>query len=176
MPAYVQPVVRLEFGARSDHWPAIEGIVEPYAASEFPGLFARPRTTVRTLAAERTFWEKVTLLHAEHHRPADKPIAGRLSRHYYDVVRLYQNPIGQQALRQMDLLVSVVKHKTLFFHSGWANYHSARPGSIRLLPAPERVAELERDYQAMVEMIFGDPSPFDEILSLLGELERRLND
>ena len=131
---------------------------------------------MRTLAAERTFWEKVTLLHAEHPRPADKPIPSRLPRHYYDVVRLYQNPVGQKALLRPDLLASVVEHKMLFFYSGWANYHSARLGSIRLLPAPERLAELKRDYHAMAEMIFGDPPPFDELLTLLGEVERRLND
>ncbi len=67
---YVQPQVRLEIGARSDHWPVLDGTVEPYAATEFPNVFEDQQTTVRTLAAERSFWEKVALLHAEHHRPA----------------------------------------------------------------------------------------------------------
>ena len=32
----------------------------------------------------------MTLLHAEYHRPAEKPVAGRLSRHYFDDVRLME--------------------------------------------------------------------------------------
>jgi hypothetical protein len=38
-PAYVRPVVRLEIGARSDHWPAVEATVSPYAAADFPRVF-----------------------------------------------------------------------------------------------------------------------------------------
>jgi hypothetical protein len=30
----------------------------------------------------RTFWEKATILHSEHHRPIDKPTPDRFSRHY----------------------------------------------------------------------------------------------
>ena len=173
--AYVQPQVQLEIGARSDHWPSLEGTVEPYAATEFPNVFDTPQAMVRTLAAERTFWEKVTLLHAEYYRPSEKPIGSRLSRHYYDVVRLYQGDIGQRALAQQNLLESVVRHKSLFFRSGWANYQSAVPGSVRLSPKEARVDDLNRDYQAMTEMFFSEPPSFDEILQVIEELESRIN-
>jgi len=175
LPAYVTPAVYLEMGARSDHWPVVEAPIQPYAAQEFPKLFSRPHAVVRALSAERTFWEKVTLLHTEHHRPAEKSIAERLSRHYYDVFRLCQGPIGERALADTGLLASVVRHKTLFFHSGWANYDSAVPGSIRILPPDYRIAELRRDYASMAEMIFGEPPEFDTVFSDLESLERRLN-
>jgi hypothetical protein len=172
---YVQPQVRLEIGARSDHWPVMAGKVEPYAAAEFPNVFEKQRAIVRTLAAERTFWEKVTLLHAEHHWPAEKPIGERLSRHYYDVAQLYSGQIGQRAVAQTELLESVVRHKSLFFHSGWANYQTAVPGSIRLLPREGRLAELKRDYESMAEMIFTEPPSLDSILRVIGDLEERIN-
>ena len=35
---YVQPQVRLEIGTRSDHWPVVDGTVEPYAEM----IFAEP--------------------------------------------------------------------------------------------------------------------------------------
>src|SRR5262249_48027287 len=89
-PAYIQPVVRLEVGARSDHWPAIEATVSPYAAADFPKVFKEPECRVLALAAERTFWEKATALHMWYHAPADKKFRDRQSRHYYDVVRLYE--------------------------------------------------------------------------------------
>jgi predicted nucleotidyltransferase component of viral defense system len=172
---YIQPQVRLEIGARSDHWPVLDGEIEPYAATEFPNVFAEREATVRVLAAERTFWEKVTLLHAEHHRPAAKPIGERLSRHYYDVAQLFQGKIGQRAVRQIDLLESVVRHKRLFFHSGWANYQAAVPGSIRLLPKVDRAGELARDYESMGEMIFAEAPSFDFILQVIGQLQEQVN-
>ncbi len=172
---YVRPEVQLEIGARSDHWPSLDGTIEPYAATEFPNVFETPQAIVRTLAAERTFWEKVTLLHAEHHRPPEKSIGPRLSRHYYDVFCLYQGDIGERALGQAHLLESVVRHKSLFFRSGWANYETAVPGSIRISPTEARIDDLKRDYQAMAEMFFGEPPSFDDILQVTSELEERIN-
>src|SRR5262249_39635087 len=83
-PSYIQPFVRLEIGARADPWPTSEEIVTPYAAQDFPQAFKEPACKVRVLAAERTFWEKVTILHRWYHR-ADKTFPDRQSRHYYDV-------------------------------------------------------------------------------------------
>lgn len=174
--SYIRPVIRLELGARSDHWPAEEHVIQPYAAEAFPASFEEPSCQVRTLSAERTFWEKVTLLHAESHRPKDKPSGERMSRHYYDVAKLYQSGIGPKALARADLLEAVVKHKRLFFRSGWANYDTAVPGSIRLVPPDERLAALEADYRTMREtMIFGESYSFDELLAVLGEVEGKLN-
>ena len=57
----------------------------------------------------------------------------------------------------------------------WANYQTAVPGSIRLLPTRSRIDELKRDYKAMAEMIFAEPPPLDAILRVIGELEERIN-
>jgi hypothetical protein len=74
---YVRRVVLLELGARSDHWPVEDGAVRPYAAEVMPEHFKEPECRVRTLTAERTFWEKATLLHALAHKPLDKPRESR---------------------------------------------------------------------------------------------------
>ncbi len=95
---YVRRVVLLELGARSDHWPAEDRAVRPYAAEVMPEVFKQADCPVRSLSAERTFWEKATLLHAEAHRPAGKPIGDRLSRHYYDVAKLYQSRMARGIL------------------------------------------------------------------------------
>ncbi|MDO9542428.1 MAG: nucleotidyl transferase AbiEii/AbiGii toxin family protein [Kiritimatiellia bacterium] len=36
---YIRPMVRLEFGARSDDWPAVDNEIKPYAAAVFPAVF-----------------------------------------------------------------------------------------------------------------------------------------
>jgi Nucleotidyl transferase AbiEii toxin, Type IV TA system len=74
---YVRRVVLLELGARSDHWPVEDGAVRPYASEVMPEQFKVPECRVRTLTAERTFWEKATLLHALAHKPLDKPRESR---------------------------------------------------------------------------------------------------
>jgi len=91
----MRPEVRLEIGARSDHWPTVEGTVSPYAAQELPHAFKNPGCKVHVLAAERTFWEKATLLHMWHHAPGNKKFRDRQSRHYYDVVRMYEHGLGK---------------------------------------------------------------------------------
>jgi len=64
---YNKPVVKAEFGARGDPWPTAPSPVRPYLDDVHPGLAASAVVEVTTLAAERTFWEKATLLHALHH-------------------------------------------------------------------------------------------------------------
>jgi hypothetical protein len=172
---YVRPVVRLEIGARSDHWPAEDATVAPYAAEDFPHLFKVATCRVRVLSAERTFWEKATILHMWYHAPAEKTFRDRQSRHYYDIVRLHENGVGDAAIAEIDLLAKVADHKSVFFASGWAKYEEARPGTLRLVPPPARVSELEKDYEKMREMIFGEPPGFDHILRTLKGIEDRIN-
>ena len=174
-PAYIRPEVRLEIGARSDHWPIIEGTVSPYAAQEFPHAFKDPRCKAHVLAAERTFWEKATLLHMWHHAPADKKFRDRQSRHYYDVVRMYEHDLGKVAVTDIDLLLKVARHKEVFFPAAWARYADAKPGTLRLVPLEARLPELEQDYRKMNEMIFGEPPTFRHLLEVLREIERQVN-
>lgn len=172
---YLRPVVRLEFGARGDQWPDEQGEVRPYAAEEFPELFADPATSVRVLSPKRTFWEKATILHAWYHRPAEKSFLDRQSRHYFDLVRMWGHPVGQAAVRDTTLLEAVAQHKQVFFHEPKARYELAAPGTLRLVPPTARRDELERDYRKMREMIFGQPPTFAELLAGLAAIEEAVN-
>ena len=173
---YVRPVIRLELGARSDDWPAKEGIIKPYAAEIFPEAFTVAASChVHTLEAERTFWEKATILHKEYHRPKDSNPGDRRSRHYYDLCQLSKMTIGDNALQQLDLLHRVVEHKKVFFRSSWAHYETAIPGSFHLVPSPERLVSLRTDYAQMKDMIFGDYPEWAVIIQGLKGLETRIN-
>ncbi len=174
--AYITPRVKLEFGARGDPWPTEEKIVRPYAADDYPDFFETPDTRVTVLSARRTFWEKATALHAEAHRPATSPTPQYFSRHYYDLAMLLDTAEGQAAVGDVDLLAQVAKHKDTFFRSGWANYGTARPGTLRLMPAEARVKALRADYRAMEPMMFDDTSPsFDEILAKIAAVQEMIN-
>ncbi len=174
-PAYIRPMVRLEIGARSDHWPMVKATVSPYAAIEFPDVFKRPQCTVQALAAERSFWVKATLLHMWHHAPLEKKFRDRQSRHYYDMVRMYECGVGKTAVKDVDLLLRVARHKEVFFPAAWARYCDARPGTIRLVPPESRLPELKQDYRKMREMIFGEPPTFEHLIDVLREIEHVVN-
>lgn len=173
---YLSRRVKLEFGARGDAWPMEQRDIQSYAAEEFPDFFESPTCTVDVLALRRTFWEKATILHAEHHRPADLATPLYQSRHYYDLVMLADGEEGKAAMQDIDLLIQVANHKSLFFRSAWAHYETGRRGTLRLRPNPDRLADLRKDYKEMAPMIFDDPTPaFDEIIKRLEELERAIN-
>lgn len=175
VPDYIRPIIRLELGARSDPWPSKEYKIQSYASEVFPDLFDNPIFSVNTLEAERTFWEKATLLHAEYHSPEGRESGDRLSRHYYDLACLAQSPIKDRAIGDIDLLKAVVEHKQLFYRSRWAHYETACPGTFRLVPPRDRLPILRNDYRKMEEMFFDAPPTFELIMESLKELETDIN-
>lgn len=97
------------------------------------------------------------------------------SRHYADVGMMARSAVKDEALADLELLHSVVLHKDRFYHSGWAKYLEAKPGTFHLLPRTERLSELRRDHQAMRPMFFGTLMAFDDVLRELTQLETEIN-
>jgi hypothetical protein len=169
---YVRPIVKIEFGARSDPWPAYERPVHPVIAEVFPQLFAQVETIVHALAPERTFWEKAMLLHEETYRPADKLRRPRMARHYYDLYRLIQSGIAAKAVEDVDLFGQVLKHRSVFFAQGWIDYKAMTPETLRLLPLPNQEQSWRQDYLAMQAEMFAEAPPdFDALLGLIRQFE-----
>jgi len=125
--------------------------------------------------AERTFWEKATILHHEANRPESSKLPQRYSRHYYDLAMMARSNIKEKALQRLDLLENVVEFKKRFYHRGWANYDAAKPGTLKLLPPLHIEKRLREDYKAMKSMIFGRYLDFDEIIKILEQLEQKIN-
>ncbi len=172
---YLRRSVRMEFGSLTDQQPVGRHPIRPWVAEVLPDAFADWRCEVVALELERTFWEKATILHTEYHRPAEKPTPDRFSRHYADTAALAEHPAASNAVDLHDLRTRVVGWKSQFFGSSWANYDHAKPGTFRLVPPPERLPALQRDYQAMRDMYLSEPAGFDDILATLADLEARIN-
>jgi predicted nucleotidyltransferase component of viral defense system len=172
---YLRDQIRLEIGPLADMVPFGHYVVTSYAAEEFPKLFKQPSVELDAIKPERTFWEKVTILHAEAHRPDNKPQPARYSRHYYDVYRMLGTEIQQAALANLDLLEDVVRFKKKFYYSAWANYDLAVLPTIRLIPGDKVMTSLKADYAEMREMIFSDYPSLEEIMSAIADFEQRLN-
>jgi len=172
---YLKRSIKLELGSLTEQRPIGKYPIKPWLANEFHNLFEDWSCEVVALEIERSFWEKATILHVEHHRPADKQMPDRYSRHYADTTALAKHPDGQRAMTLSNVRQQVVDWKTRFFGSAWARYDLAVPGSFRLVPAEARIDALRRDYQAMRDMYLSEPPSFDEILSQLAELESQIN-
>ena len=167
-------VIRLEIGTLSAWSPIEVQTIQPYAAKEYPKVFENLTTNVLTVSAERTFWEKVTILHKEAFRLNDKfPL--RYSRHYYDLYRMLNSPIKDKALSDLNLLKKVVEFKSRFYRSLSARYDLAKVGSFKLIPPKDCITFLSKDYQQMEDMIFGEKPKFEEILDCIQSFENQLN-
>ena len=167
--------IRLEVGTLAAWTPAVTRSVTPYVLNYYPQLSEMTSTTVIASTVERTFWEKVTILHHEANRPEQLDMPARYSRHYYDLYCIAQTNFKTSALDRLDLLQKVVEFKMKFYPRAWAKYEDAVPGSIRLIPPEFRFNTLRSDYKAMAEMLFGEGISFDELIQSLTLLEYEMN-
>jgi hypothetical protein len=174
--SYMKQAVRIEMGARSDTEPSGAPVIQSYLAEAFPDLFGSSLFAVRTVAPERTFWEKAMLLHEETYRPAGKRRKAGLARHYYDIWCLITKGIAERAMEVSGLFDQVAQHRAVFFRQNWMDYDTLRPTTLRLLPLESRRAEWNADYEAMRhEMFFGEQPAFSEILRIVGDFQERIN-
>jgi predicted nucleotidyltransferase component of viral defense system len=172
---YVRPIVKIEMGARAEHWPVSDHPVQSYAKEILGDKIVESKTIVRVLNAERTFWEKATILHQYAHLPDGRELPARLSRHWYDFFRLLNSEVKAAALKDADLLERVANHKKVYFASGWANYDQARKGSLRLLPQTRVHDALEKDYGLMGSMLFGESPAWTAIIESISAFEKEFN-
>lgn len=172
---YLRPEVLLEIGPLASWLPYERYSISPYAAEAFPNVFNDSVCKVNAIKAERTFWEKATILHHEAHRPDDNPQPSRYSRHYYDMYMMANSGVKEIALNNLDILNDVVEFKRRFYSRGWANYNLAKPGTLKLIPGDLILENLKTDYKAMENMIFGGYPSFDEIINTIRKLEQEIN-
>lgn len=167
--------IRLEIGALAAWTPVRHATITPYAAEQYARLFKQPSTEVLTVLPERTFWEKATILHREAFRPEDRPFPLRYSRHYYDLYKMMQSPVKDNALQDNDLLERVVRFKDKFYRCPWARYDLAKRGTMKLLPPEYNITKLRSDYEHMQNMLFGEKPSFEEIINGIADLEKEIN-
>jgi len=167
-------VVRMEVGALASWTPTQTTIITSYAAEHYPQAFNTPSTSVLTVMAERTFWEKVTILHKEAFRTNSK-FPSRYSRHYYDLYCMDKSPVKARAYADLPLLERVVAFKGRFYPTNAARYDLAHPGTMRLMPLEDCVPVLAEDYEHTKNMIFGAKPCFEEIMGALRRIEAEIN-
>lgn len=171
----ILPIIRLEIGALAAWTPTQEATITPFTAEQYPHVFEWPSTTLRTVSPDRTFWEKVTILHKEAFRTNGKT-PPRYSRHYYDLWCMAQSPVKETAFKNLELLRQVVAFKDRFYPAASAHYELAKPGTMRLMPPDDCLPALRADYEHMKNMIFGEKPEFEVVLEVIRAMEKEINE
>lgn len=164
--AYLRRAVKIEMGARSDTDPSTTITIAPFISEVFPDLFSGDKFEVRAVMPKRTFWEKAMLLHEENFRPVgSKRRKEYMARHYYDLFRLIEEGISNEAIADVELFAHVASHRIFFFRQNWVDYSTLVRGQLRLVPTVDQMPDWRTDYSNMQkEMFFGDAPDFDTVI------------
>lgn len=175
---YVRPAVKIESGAKSALDPHQDLVIHPYVSDEVPQL-SLSVDNVTTVVAERTFWDKIIILHGVRkwfeNRGVLRYQGQRVSRHYYDVHRLLQSDRLRKTVGDRELAADCAAHARMFFNSPDLGLSTAAPGTFSVNPTDRMVEELRRDYGRMSGMIIGDAPRFEEVIVSIASLEAELN-
>ncbi|PLX00904.1 MAG: nucleotidyl transferase AbiEii/AbiGii toxin family protein, partial [Marinilabiliales bacterium] len=125
---------------------------------------------------ERTFLEKIFLLHEELHRPEEKRKVERYSRHLYDIYKISQTKFADSAINNNALYQTIVEHRFLFLKMGGVDYNLLQPQRVNFIPPGEVLSKWESDYKTMQEqMIHGDSPSIEELIGILKEMNNKIN-
>lgn len=176
-PGYIEPRVKIEIGSRSLREPYAERTIISILDESYPrSKFAQTSIAIPSVLPERTFLEKIFLLHEEFQRPVEKLRVERLSRHLYDIYQISNTEYADKAFSNKELYVTIVKHRNSFTKLGGVDYNLHQPQTINFIPPMEFIADWKEDYKIMQEqMIYGDSPDFDKLIDSLSVLNQYIN-
>ncbi|MFN5093438.1 MAG: nucleotidyl transferase AbiEii/AbiGii toxin family protein [Bacteroidota bacterium] len=174
---YVLPRILLEVSCRSLREPFTimpMGAIVDEIYSQQP--FAKPLFTVPTVNPERTFLEKLFLLHEEFQRPKEKIRTERMSRHLYDIFFLSKTGIASKAIADKLLYETIVAHRHKFTKITGIDYNLHHPSFVNPIPPDALLALWRSDYEKMkTEMIYErNPPSYESLIENLNEIKTAL--
>ncbi|GAI89638.1 unnamed protein product, partial [marine sediment metagenome] len=105
---------------------------------------------------EKTFIEKLILLHEEFKRPADKIRHQRMSRHLYDIYQIWDTEFGESAFENKELFRQICNHRAVFTPVHGIDYNQLRYEVLEVIPPDDFQGLYRSDYQEMQRnMIYG---------------------
>ena len=173
---YVLPKVKVEVSGRSMNEPVNEVPLESMIDQVYPKApFAEPKFNVRAVLPERTFLEKLFLLHEEFAKPKDLIRVERMSRHIYDIGQMLKTPIVEKAIHNEQLYRQVVEHRRKFIGLHGFDYDTLYPDSLNIVPPETIIEQWKADYENMrLHMIYGESVSFEELINNLRDLNDRI--
>jgi hypothetical protein len=174
---YILPQVKIEIGSRSLMEPQTNRNFKSLVGEQFTGYpFADENITIPTVVPERTFLEKIFLLHEIFQLGTDKKDVERRSRHFYDLEKIMDTKYAESALKDKELYDTIVLHRKKVTPVRGIDYSNHSPEKINLIPSDEVIGDWEKDYKIMQLNMFYNPSlPFNELMDRMKELNSRIN-
>jgi predicted nucleotidyltransferase component of viral defense system len=172
---YVQNRVLVEISGRSMNEPLEEVEINSMISDAFPNAqFSEKSFVIKAVSPKRTFLEKACLLHEEFaHATSDIRVA-RMSRHIYDLEKLMDTKVADEALKDIELYKSVIEHRKKFMGLKGFDYATLLPQCISFTPPEEVLSSWKDDYIKMQSsMIYGDSLPFEQLITRIEELNMR---
>ncbi|MCI5756790.1 MAG: nucleotidyl transferase AbiEii/AbiGii toxin family protein [Bacteroidales bacterium] len=177
---YIKNTVKLEISGRSMVDPVEKKFINAAIDAHFPNApFAEEPFEVNAVIPERTFLEKVFLLHEEFHK--DVVRVERMSRHVYDLAMMMdsERKIADRAVNNEELYRTVLEHRRKFIGLKGFNYDELYTDTLCIVPDNEIAERWQEDYKFMGEhMIYGPVPSFEELvekMTLLNDKIRQLH-
>lgn len=177
-PGYLEARVQIEISCRSLREPFTVQSLSSLVDENYPNqYFKQDAISIPTVNPERTFLEKIFLLHEEFQRPIERIRVDRLSRHLYDVSKMSTTEYANLAFQNKALYETIVNHRKKFTKVGGVDYNLHQPQSINPIPIPEVINAWKIDYNKMLEQMIYESNPpsFTEVIASLEELKIRVN-
>lgn len=171
---YILPVVKIEFSAMSLDEPNSEKEITTLIHSQYSEIDNEIYCIFKTVLPERTFLEKIFLLHEEYQK--DNLRTERMSRHLYDLEKIMDSPHAELALQNTELYKTIIKHRQKFNNIESVNYRTHYPDSIQICPPDRLLKDWKSDYENLQESFIYDKSKksFGELITRISELTNRL--
>ena len=164
--AYINPVVKLEIGCRSMREPFEKVKIQSLVDETYPNTpFSDVPFEVNAVVPQRTFIEKLCLLQEEFAKPQELVRTNRMSRHLYDVVKIADTEIANNAFVDKNLWFSIMEHRQKFVRMKDFDYELLKPQNINIIPPDFLISQWQQDYETMREtMIYGNSLPFNKLI------------
>lgn len=173
---YVLPRVKVELGSRSLKDPFTNCNIASFVGEQFPNqTFADTPIIIPCVNPERTYLEKLFLLHEEFQKPQDKIHVKRLSRHLYDITKIYNSKHKHKAYN-IELIASIIAHRERFNGLRGVDYSTLYPPNLNPIPPKEIINAWETDYKTMQTNMIPEESPnFKNMLAIVQQATQEYN-
>lgn len=173
---YLPDRVKIEFSVRSQKEPNDNRQMQSLLNLYFPNVvYEEEDFLVTTILPDRTMIEKILLLHEAYNREDESKMkTNRISRHYYDLYRLYAD--YSYILADIQFIEDIIEHRKSYSRLKHFDYSTLCIGQISIIPSDAILKKLKNDYEEMgKEMMYGNVPTFNELIVSLRKIQDSFN-